>query len=129
VIKHEIRILGDSHARGLAKELKHKLNQEFDVQGVITPGATLDKLITSASSDLKTSTKIEACIIWGGTNDVGRDETNIGIRALNHFVNSHQHTNVTVLNVPYRHDLASNSCINQEVKVFNRKLEKLKKVH
>jgi hypothetical protein len=33
--KHKIRILGDSYARGLAKELKYKLNQEFEVQGVI----------------------------------------------------------------------------------------------
>jgi hypothetical protein len=73
---------------------------------------------------LKT-TKRDACIIWGGTKDVGRNETNIGIRALNHFVSCHQHTNVIVLNVPHRHDLAPNSCVNQEVRVFNRKLKKI----
>lgn len=28
-----------------------------------------------------------------------------------------------------RYDLASNSCINEEVKTFNRKLDKLKKAH
>jgi hypothetical protein len=42
-VKHKIRILGDSNARGLAKELKYRLNQEFEVQGVIKPGSTLEK--------------------------------------------------------------------------------------
>ena len=128
-VKHKIRILGDSHARGLATELKHRLNQEFEIQGVIKPGSTLEKLTNSVSSDLKELTKKDACIIWGGTNDVGRNETNIGIRSLHEFISCHQHTNVIVLKVPHRHDLASNSCINEEVKTFNRKLDKLKKAH
>jgi hypothetical protein len=123
-VKHKIRILGDSHARGLAIELKHRLNQEFEIQGVIKPGSTVEKLTNSVSSELKELTKKDACIILGGTNDVGRNETNIGIRSLHEFISCHQHTNVIVLKVPHRYDLASNSCINEEVKIFNRKLDK-----
>ena len=40
-----------------------------------------------------------------------------------------KHTNVIVMSVPYRHDLEPNSCVNHEVKVFNRKLRKHLKVH
>lgn len=129
MVEHKRRILGDSHARGLAIELKYRLNQEFEIQGVIKPVSTLEKLTNSASTDLKDLTKKDACIIWGGSNDVGRNETNIGICSLHEFVSCHQHTNVIVLKVPHRYDLPSNSCINEEVKTFNRKLDKLKKAH
>jgi hypothetical protein len=33
------------------------------------------------------------------------------------------------MSVPHRHDLVSWSCINNEVDVFNRKLEKIMKCH
>jgi hypothetical protein len=45
------------------------------------------------------------------------------------FVSSHEHANVIVLNVPHRQDLALNSCVNYEVKLFNRKLGRQRKVH
>jgi hypothetical protein len=53
----------------------------------------------------------------------------MGVRVLNDFVKSLDHTNVIVLNVPHRHDLTPNSYINDEVKVFNRKIGKLCKVY
>jgi hypothetical protein len=53
----------------------------------------------------------------------------VGVRAMNDFVKSLDHTNVIVLNVPHRHDLIPNSCVNDEVKVFNRKIGKLCKVY
>jgi hypothetical protein len=37
--------------------------------------------------------------------------------------------NATVPNVPHRHDLVPNSCVNYEVKVFNRKQGRQSKVH
>jgi hypothetical protein len=49
---------------------------------------------------------------------VGRNETSVGVRALNDFVNSLDHTNVIVVNVPHRHDLTPNSCVNYEIKAF-----------
>jgi hypothetical protein len=54
------------------------------------------------------------CLEWGGTNVDGRNETNMG---------------VMVLNVPHRHDVAPNSCVNYEVIVFNRKPGRQTKVH
>jgi hypothetical protein len=91
---------------GLAKELKYKLNHEFEIQGIIKPGSTLENLVKMTCSDLKTLTKRDVCLVWGGTNDVGRNETNMGICALHDFVSSNEHTNVIRLNVPHIHDLA-----------------------
>jgi hypothetical protein len=111
-IKQKIIIMGDSHARGMAKELKYRLNQEFEIQCIIKPGSTLEKLVKTTYSDLKTLTKRDVCLVWGGTHDVGRNESNIGIHALKDFVSTHDHTNVIVINVPHRYDLVSTSCVN-----------------
>jgi hypothetical protein len=84
-------------------------------------------LVKTTWLDWKTLTKGDVCLVWGGTDDVGRNETNMNIRALNDFVSSHEHTKIIMQNVPHRHDLAPNSCVNYEVKVFNRKLGRQRK--
>ena len=126
-IKQKIITMGDSHTRGMAKELKYRLNQEFEIQGIIKPGSTLEQRVKMSYSDLKTLTKTDVCIVWGGTHNVGRNESNIRIRALKDFVSRHEHTNVMVINVPHRYDLVSTSCLSYEVKAFNRNLEKTEK--
>jgi hypothetical protein len=44
-------------------------------------------------------------------------------------VQNRRNTNVAIMNAPPRFDLDESSCVNEEVKVFNRKLKKLMKVH
>jgi hypothetical protein len=122
IVKHKIRILGDSHARGLAKELKYSLTQEFETQGVVKLGSSLEKLVNTSRPDLKALTMGDVRIVWGSSKDVGQNESTMGIRALKQFLSFHKHTNVIVLSVPHRHDLSSNSCVNHEVQVFNRLL-------
>ena len=66
--------------------------------------------------------------MWGGTRDVGKNETEKGLYQIKNFVENHRQTNFIVMGVPCRHDLDPKSCINDEVKVYNRKLEKYLKV-
>jgi hypothetical protein len=40
------------------------------------------------------------------------------------FVINATHTNVIVMSAPHRHDLMRNSCVNNEIEVFNSKLHK-----
>jgi hypothetical protein len=67
--------------------------------------------------------KKDFVVVWGGTCDVGRNESMKGLQQIRNFVDNHKQTNVIVMSVPYRHDLESNSCVNEEVKVYNRKLK------
>jgi len=62
--------------------------------------------------------------VWGGTRDVGRSETKKGLYQMKNFVSKHNQTNVIVMIVPCRYDLDPKSCVNDEVKVYNRKLKK-----
>jgi hypothetical protein len=47
------------------------LNHEFETQGFIKPGSSLENLVKTTFSDLKSLTKRDICLVWGGTNDVG----------------------------------------------------------
>jgi hypothetical protein len=69
--KRKIIVLGDSHVKGLASELKHRLNKEFKIFGRAKPESTLVSTVNTPCSDLKTLKKNDVCVIWGGTNDVG----------------------------------------------------------
>ena len=39
-----------------------------------------------------------------------------------------RNTNVIIMNAPHRFDLEESPCVNKEIKVFNRKLKKKKKI-
>jgi hypothetical protein len=67
--------------------------------------------------------KNDVVVVWGGTRDVGRNETTKGLQQIRHFVQSHKQTNVLVMSLQHRHDLEANSCVNEEVIAYNRKLK------
>jgi hypothetical protein len=66
-------------------------------------------------------------IVWGGTKDVSRNESTEGLTEIGNFVKKNKNTNIRVINLPTRQDLEPTSCVNQEIKVFNRKLGKYMK--
>ena len=122
--RRKIIIIGDSHARGCAQELQHNLGHGFIVQGIVKPGANLQTIVNAPTKTIAKLTKQDVLVVWGGTRDVGRNETAKGLYQIRNFVDNHRQTNIIVMSVPYRHDLEANSCVNQEVNVYNRKLKK-----
>ena len=67
--------------------------------------------------------------MWGGSRDVGKNEMGKGLHQIKNFVTNHTQTNVIVMSVPCRYDLDRKSCVNDEVKVYNRKLQKHLVIH
>ena len=49
---HKVLILGDSHARGCASEVKQKLKSEYEIVGFTNPGSTMKDIIVSAKSKI-----------------------------------------------------------------------------
>jgi hypothetical protein len=123
----KVIIMGDSHARGMATELQHRLSKNFEVLGIVKPGSTLKEITNTINSTVNSLTKNDVCIIWGGSRDVAKNESENGLRHLKDFVTRQYLTNVVVINVPYRHDLQESSCVNSAVEKFNRKLRKYSK--
>jgi hypothetical protein len=63
-------------------------------------------------------------VVWGGVNDIVKNEANNGLIRITNFVKLRKHTNVLLVGAPTRFDLSSASCVNREVIAFNRKLYK-----
>jgi hypothetical protein len=123
--KHEIFILGDSHAKGCAAEVKHYLNNDFNVHGTTIPGAGMEIIKASADAKINQLTSNDVMVLWGGSNDVARNNSTEGLKTISKLLTGTKHTNVIVINAPHRHDLVPNSCVNVEVEVFNRRLLKV----
>ena len=120
-MKKEIIILGNSHVRGCAREL----GKEFEVSGTKMLGSGLANITALAHEEILNLTSDDAVAIWGGSNDVNRNETSLGLRHLKNFINHRSNTNILAIAAPHRRDLQETSFINNEVQVFNRKLHKI----
>jgi hypothetical protein len=55
--KHKVMVIGDSHARGCAAEIKSNLKKDFKFQGFVSPGTRVNTIITPATSDIKQLSK------------------------------------------------------------------------
>jgi hypothetical protein len=64
--------------------------------------------------------------MWGGPQDVAKNETEVGLHLLKKFVDRQKHINLVVMSVPHRYDSEIQLCVNSEIKVFYRKLKKHK---
>jgi len=91
------------------------------------PGAGLQSITNLAKSEIPTLTNSDTAIVCGGSNDVNRDRSHIGLNFLKKFVNLTTNTKVLILTLPPRHDLIHDSCVNREIHSFNRKLHKIMK--
>ena len=58
-------IVGDSHTRGSASNIKHNLNNDFDLNGFVKPGADITTLTSSVTEDTKHLTLKDILVFWG----------------------------------------------------------------
>ena len=113
--KHRIIVIGDSHARECAAEIKSNLDENFDAQGFVKQGAGLSAIITTAEKYIQHLSKQDVVVVWRGSRDVGKNETKQGINRVKNFVETNKHTNIILMEAPHRHDLIQYSCVNKEV--------------
>jgi hypothetical protein len=121
---HKVIILGDSHAIGIANEIQCKLGKNFEILGIVKPGAKIKEIANSLDSTVRSYTKRDVCIIWGDARDVAKNEREQGLGQMKKVVSNMNHTNLVIITVPHRHDLHESSCVNNAIKTFNRKLTK-----
>ena len=75
--KHKIIVIDDSQARECTAEIKLNLDENFEVQGFVTAGTEVrvNTITTSAKSDIQHLSKQDVAVVWGGSKDVGKNET------------------------------------------------------
>jgi hypothetical protein len=111
-----VQILGYSHTRGLASLVQHKLGKSFEVLGIVKPAASIEEIVNTVNLNARSYTKKDVCIVWGGTRDVAKNESENGLWQMESLVSRLKHTNFMLINVPHRHDLLEWSCVNTAVK-------------
>jgi hypothetical protein len=121
---HKMLIRGDSHARLWTQNVKSQIKKNFYVQGPVKPGTGVDILVTTANSDITSLTKYDEVIVCGGANDVAKNNAKMTLKHISKFVKSNNDTNIILTNLPHRFDLIQSSCVNSEIRSFNRKLIK-----
>jgi hypothetical protein len=124
-LRHKILIIGDSHVRGLAGNINSRLSETFNVMGSIKPNADIEGITSSLHTSEEYFTKKDVIIFYGGTKDISKNESRKGFHSLKAFIQRTDNTNVILLRAPLRYDLSPESCVNIEVKRFNKRLQNL----
>jgi hypothetical protein len=109
--KHKILIIGDSHARGCAAEVTLNLDENFEVTGLVMPGSRLESITNAAKKQTATLTRDDVIVLWGVSNDIGKNESSKGLSHISNFMKTRGHTNTVIMNAPHRRDLDTTSCI------------------
>ena len=112
--KKKIVIIGDSHARGCAAEVSNCMGKSFEVTGTVIPGARNEAITHLDDKEITNLSKDDVVVVWGGTKDISKNESNIGLKHIKKFALNLKHTNVIVTTAPLRYDLHTSSCINKE---------------
>jgi len=63
VTKHNVLIIGDSHARGTASRLQPNLRKDYVVSSFVKPGAQMKVISTTANEERKSSKREDVLII------------------------------------------------------------------
>jgi hypothetical protein len=107
--------------------LINKLDKSYEMMGFAKPNAGAMVLIDTPKDEINKLKKEDILIFWGGTNDIiARNASSNGLAHII-FLMRNQHTNIILINALHRFDLGDSSCVNEEVKVFNRKLSNIAK--
>jgi hypothetical protein len=85
--KHKILLIGDSHASNRAHLLHDNLNSDFKVSSFVEPGACMNEVINTVREELKTLNSDLLVVVWGGVNDIRKNNTKEALNSVSKFVN------------------------------------------
>jgi hypothetical protein len=87
------------------------------------------EIINTTNEEISTLKSKDVVVIWGGANDISRNNIKFTLKNLSNFMNSNNGVNIVLVNSPHQYDLICSSCVNKEVIKFSRPLSKLSKFH
>jgi hypothetical protein len=103
--EHKIFILGDSHSRKCAANVRTHISDNFETEGLVKPGSGTDILVTSA----RIYQKRDVIVFSGGANDIGKNNPKEALKRIVDFITLNNHTNIILLSISHRHDLSNSS--------------------
>ena len=123
----KILVLGDSHTRGIAGELRHQSKHRFNTIGYAMPNAGLADIINSAEGKISELTIADTVIVFGGRNDIEKSKQYSNLTLTVNFLENTRNTTVILMEVPVRYDAGARPGISEQIVSYNKKLHKVTK--
>jgi len=95
---------------------------------VLKPGSSSSQLLETANQEIMKRNHDDILITCSGTNDLATNRTSLAFQNISNLVTKNNHTNIILVNIPFRYDTANTTTVNDSIEKFNRRLEKLVKV-
>jgi hypothetical protein len=108
--------------------LKPLLSNNYDFYSVVKPGSSATELMESAKEQVSQLSHDDLIVICSGTNDYELHGFSQTFHNIVNFVKSNNHTNIILINVPFRYDLPNSTFVNKNISTLNRKLQEFVKV-
>jgi hypothetical protein len=85
--------------------LQDNLSLEYNVSSSVKPGAQMNEITKTAKEEINSLTSVDLVVIWGGANDVSKNNMKKALKSVLEFVNENKVLNTVLINTPHRHDL------------------------
>lgn len=122
---NKILICSDSHGRGLAWELNQNKVRTHEAVSFVKPGGRAKQVLNCHNIDGERLDKDDVLVIICGTNDVAVNEAEDAVSNIKATLDKVKNTQVVLVDIPNRYDLAEWSCVNKEVRKTNLQLKQL----
>jgi hypothetical protein len=123
----KIIVLGDSHTRGIAGELRRQSKHRFNIIGYTMPNAGLADIINSAEGKISELTRADTVIVFGGTNDIEKSKQCSNLTSTVNFLENTRNTTGILMEVPVRYAAGARPSISEQIVSYNKKLHKVTK--
>jgi hypothetical protein len=100
----------------------------YDTYSVAKPGSSSIELKKTAKEEINHLTHEDVIVICCGSNDCELNDFSLTLQNITNFIQTNNHTNIILINVPLRYDLRNSTPVNSSISTLNRKLKKLVKV-
>jgi len=94
---HKVLIIGDSHARNCADLLQDNLSTDFKVTSFVKPGASMNEIVNTARNEIKTLQSDDLIVVWGGANDIRKNNMREAMKSVSKFVDTNQDLNIVLI--------------------------------
>jgi hypothetical protein len=99
-VKQKIVIIGGSRARNSAAELQPSLGSTCSVSSFVKPGVEMKVIVDTVKEDIEQLKSDDVIVVWGGSNDTGKNNSKEALRHVCNFVKNNQTVNIIVMTAP-----------------------------
>jgi hypothetical protein len=88
----------------------------------------VSELIDTAKDEVSELTAKDTVIFCDGANNMDKNTAGKGLSQVINFLRTNQHTNIIFISIPYRFDQKIRLSMNEDIRNYNRKLNRLIKL-